>query len=170
MIRSFCLLGLSMAPSFATGQCLLCAPTPATQGTAPRTAPRPIAVEIEAALDFSRITTTGSGAGSVVIDPRSNTRRVTGALRDLGGGALRGEVRVTGEPMHPVRVVLPASVTLTSSTGGVIVVHDLTTDLAAGPALGPDGTLRFGFGGRLDISRADAGDYRGRIPITVEYP
>ena len=45
----------------------------------------------------------------------------------------------------------------------------MITDLSAAPRLSPDGRLQFRFGGRLQIAGDDDGDYRGRIPVTVEY-
>jgi len=48
-------------------------------------------------------------------------------------------------------------------------VVNLTTDLPQNAALGLNGTLSFSFGGQLNIVRANAGDYHGRIPISVEY-
>ena len=43
------------------------------------------------------------------------------------------------------------------------------TDLGAAPRLGIDGRLQFRFGGRLQVTGSADGDYRGRIPVTVEY-
>ena len=54
---------------------------------------------------------------------------------------------------------------------GVEEVHvvGLATDLGAAPRLGIDGRLQFRFGGRLQVTGSADGDYRGRIPVTVEY-
>ena len=45
----------------------------------------------------------------------------------------------------------------------------LVTDLPPMPRLGADGTLRFAFGGRLDVSGDLDGDYHGRVAIPVDY-
>ena len=52
---------------------------------------------------------------------------------------------------------------------GAASITGLVTDLSAAPRLGADGRLQFRFGGRLQIAGLDDGDYRGRIPVTVEY-
>ena len=111
----------------------------------------------------------GGGGGEVAIDPLTGVRRVSGDVRDLGGFAVTGRVTVRGEPGAEVRVFLPATVELESGTGATARVVDVSTDLVAAPRLGPDGRLTFRFGGRLQVA-GSAGDYRGRIPVTVEYP
>ncbi len=68
------------------------------------------------------------------------------------------------------RVAVPPSVDLESGSGASARVTGLATDLGAAPRLGPDGRLVFRFGGRLQVAGATDGDYRGRIPVTVEYP
>ena len=74
-----------------------------------------------------------------------------------------------GEPGAEVRVFLPATVDLESGTGATARVVGLATDLGAAPRLGIDGRLQFRFGGRLQVTGSADGDYRGRIPVTVEY-
>src|SRR3546814_3891208 len=112
----------------------------------------------------------GAMGGEVEVDPVSGARRVRGDLVDLGGFALTGVVTVRGEPDAAVRVILPASVDLEGGDGRTARVTGLVTDLSAAPRLGPDGRLQFRFGGRLLIAGLDDGDYRGRIPVKVEYP
>lgn len=128
----------------------------------------PLRVEISAQLDFSRVATGHSG-GSVTVDPVSGLRRVAGDIRDLGGMALSGEAMVSGTPGRAVRVSIPAEIQLDGDQGRSARVVDMTTNLSPAPRLGPDGQLRFRFGGRLAVASGDDGDYRGRIPISVEY-
>ena len=111
----------------------------------------------------------GAMGGEVAIDPASGARQLRGDVVDLGGFALSGTVTVRGEPGAEVRVILPASIDLESGHGRTARVTGLVTDLSAAPRLGPDGRLRFRFGGRLQVAAHDDGDYRGRIPVTVEY-
>jgi hypothetical protein len=152
----------------ALGQCQLCASAP-KQAQGVSTQPRPLTIEVEAALDFSRIAQLGGQGGSVSIDPHTGARHVSGGLRDIGGGVLKGQVHVQGEPLRPIRVILPQHITLTAADGSSAEVVNLMTDLSSNPALGIDGTLNFAFGGQLDVRQSHAGDYHGRIPITVEY-
>lgn len=159
-------LAFGAAPS-AGAQCMLCAQDQVT-GIATRKTEVPLRVEVETQLDMGRIAV-GAMGGEVEIDPSSGVRRVRGDVVDLGGFALTGTVTVRGEPGAEVRVILPASVDLESGHGRTARVTGLVTDLSATPRLGADGRLIFRFGGRLQVAALDDGDYRGRIPVTVEY-
>lgn len=156
------------APSAASAQCMLCGKPESGTIAANRKADTPLHVDIETQLDMGRVAA-GAGSGEVELDPATGMRRVRGDVRDLGGFAVTGTVTVRGEPGAEVRVFLPVSVDLESGSGGTARVTDLATDLGAAPRLGPDGRLQFRFGGRLQVSGATGGDYRGRIPVTVEY-
>jgi hypothetical protein len=161
-----CVLTFATAPATAA-QCLLCAPDKLTSAAA-REAAVPLRVEVETRLDMGRIAV-GAMGGEVAVDPVSGARRLSGDVVDLGGFALSGTVTVRGEPGAEVRVILPTSVDLAGGHGRTARVTGLITDLSAAPRLGPDGRLQFRFGGRLQLAGADDGDYRGRIPVTVEY-
>jgi hypothetical protein len=152
----------------ASAQCLLCAASGDADKRGISAADEPLRIEIAAQLDFSRLAT-GAGGGAVTVDPRTGARRLTGNVQDLGGMALTGEAVVTGIPGRGVRVSVPASIDLDGDHGARARVTELATDLPAAPRLGPDGRLRFRFGGRLNVSGSDDGNYRGRIPISVEY-
>ncbi|MEI4506220.1 DUF4402 domain-containing protein [Sphingopyxis sp. CCNWLW253] len=165
LFLGLCLL-FAGAPA-AAAQCLLCAQDKAA-GIAVRKAEVPLRVDVETRLDMGRVAV-GAMGGEVEIDPASGARRVRGDVVDLGGFALTGTVTVRGEPGAEVRVILPASIDLESGHGRTARVTGLVTDLSAAPRLGADGRLIFRFGGRLQIAGLDDGDYRGRVPVTVEY-
>lgn len=170
-LRSILVLGLLVAaPSGAGAQCLLCAKDDGGVPGGSRAGARetPLRVEIETQLDFSRVAV-GAMGGEVAIDPATGARRLSGQVVDLGGYAVSGVVSVRGAPGAALRVILPPTVDLESASGGRARVTGLVTDLAGVPRLGPDGRLRFRFGGRLRLDARDDGDYRGRIPVTVEY-
>lgn len=159
-------LGAS-APAHA--QCQLC-PAAADNSAAKAKEPTtPIVISIDTELDFSRMIIASAQSGTARIDARSGNRSVAGGLSELGGVPLRGTVRVTGEPRRRVRVSLPGEVQLTAPGGGVARLVDLRTDLSAAPHIKPDGQLEFGFGGTLQVGAGQPGDYRGRIPIAVDY-
>lgn len=147
---------------------MLCGADSTAGGIASRKAETPLRVEVETQLDMGRVAV-GAMGGAVELDPLSGARRLSGDVVDLGGFAVTGTVTVTGEPGAAVRVTLPTSVDLDSDRGRSARVSGLVTDLNAAPRLGPDGRLQFRFGGRLQIAGLDDGDYRGRIPVTVEY-
>jgi len=170
-MRRFLVIALASIafPSASAAQCRLCAAAPSTSAKASDAHEAPLTIEVEAALDFSRIAQLGPQGGTVSVDPRTGIRSVSGGLRDLGGGVLKGQVHVHGGPLRPIRVVLPNRVTLMAADGNSVDVVNLTTDLPPNAALGIDGKLSFSFGGQLNVVRATAGDYHGRIPISVEY-
>jgi Domain of unknown function (DUF4402) len=64
---------------------------------------------------------------------------------------------------------LPDRIELYSVSGGRIAIDDLISDLPAMPKLDAAGRLSFRFGGRLKVSGDAEGQYRGDVPITVEY-
>lgn len=148
--------------------CLLCGEAPKASDQPTPSDDRPLRIEISAELDFSRVAA-GTSGGSVTVDPVSGLRRVAGDIKDLGGMALSGEATVSGTPGRAVRVSIPAEIRLDGDQGQSARVVDVTTNLGPGPRLGPDGRLRFRFGGRLAVASGDDGQYRGRIPISVEY-
>lgn len=156
---------LAAAPS-AGAQCRLCPPA---GETAARQAERPLSIEVETGIDFSRVAVASAGGGRVEVDAASGRRRVSGGLVDLGGMALSGSVRLSGEPGRGVRISLPERVMLTAPDGSVAELSDIVTDLPPMPRLGPDGRLRFAFGGQLQIKGQVSGNFRGRIPIVADY-
>lgn len=154
-------------PVAAQSQCLLCPTTPAQAAVAAPSAP--LSIEIGSALDFDRVAPTAPNGGSVLVDPVNRTRVVSGALSSLGGLVMTGTATVRGEAGRAVRISMPQSVSLTSGDGTTARISRLVTDLGPAPRLGRDGSLTFAFGGTLDVTGNHAGDYRGRIPITVDY-
>ena len=80
-----------------------------------------------------------------------------------------GEVVIRGEPGRALRIDLPARIQLYTLSGGAIAIDDIASDLADQPRLDAAGNLSFRFGGRLTVSGDSEGDYRGDLPITVEY-
>lgn len=165
LLIALCLLGGAAAR--APAECMLCPPdAPAGSDVRP---PAPLYIDIDSALDFDRIAVSAPAGGSVTLDAQGGARRISGALVDLGGLAMRGAAVVRGEPGRAVRIELPAEVVLRTGEGATARLSALATDLPPFPRLGPDGRLRFAFGGRLDVSGDADGDYRGRIGITVAY-
>ena len=167
-MRLFLCLALFALPSAATAQCLLCAPDGTKGAASTRKAETPLRIDVETQLDMGRVAV-GATGGTIEVDPVSGARRLGGDVVDLGGFSLTGTVTVRGEPGAEVRVILPATIELEGGNGRRARVTGLATDLAAAPRLGPDGRLQFRFGGRLQVAALDDGDYRGRIPVTVEY-
>lgn len=156
---------LAATPS-ARAQCRLCE----TPTTAPvqHSAEGKIDLQIEAALDFDRLIVSGAGEGSATLLP-DGTRQVSGSVEVLGLRAMVGEASVRGEPGRSVRIDLPTRIELYSMEGGRITIDEVVADISAVPKLDSAGNLKFRFGGRIRISGDSDGDFRGDLPITVEY-
>ena len=163
----FAALAVSVAgPSPAGGQCRLCA-TPTTTLSSPGDGAG-IALEVDSTLDFDRLILAGQGQGAAMIRPDGSSS-AEGALAGVSPRAMVGSATVHGTPDRTVRVELPRTVELYSLGGGRITLEDVVSDLPSLPRLNSAGNLNFQFGGRVRISGEDDGDFRGELPITVEY-
>ena len=76
---------------------------------------------------------------------------------------------MTGIPLRQVRIDLPGRVPMTTPDGASAELVDFTTNLPHRPTLDANGELEFTFGARLVVKDGRGGNYRGRIPITVDY-
>jgi hypothetical protein len=130
---------------------------------------RPLSITIESGLQVGRLGLTGRDDGTAAIDPQTGAKRVAGNMIDLGGLTFQGKATVTGQPLKPVRIELPQRVLLHSPSGAEAELSDFRTDLPAVAMLDANGVLQFSFGATLSSKDAQGGDFRGRIPIRVEY-
>lgn len=131
--------------------------------------PRPLRIEIESGLQFSRLALRGRADGDARLDPVTGKKQVGSTMIDLGGMAFHGRARVSGEPHRPVRIDLPPRVVLQSPDGAEATLTDFATDLPPVAMLNEYGELTFSFGARISTQGARGGDFRGRIPIRVDY-
>ena len=155
-----------VAPSHAGAQCRLC-----DQPTTERPQDSPggdVQLQIEASLNFDRLILSGGGNGAAIIRPNGSSG-AEGAVTGLGPRASVGTVLVHGDAGRAVRVDIPRRIELYSIGGGRMTLEDVTSDLPAAPRLDAAGNLSFRFGGRLIVSGDADGQYRGDLPITVEY-
>ena len=150
----------------ARAQCRLCA-TPTTTPTQTSGSSH-ISLSVEATLDFDRLVLLGTGEGSATLLPNGE-RSASGSIAAISGRAMVGAVVVRGEPGRTVRIEIPSRIDLHALGGGAITIEDIVSDLGDLPKLDSAGNLSFRFGGRLKISGDAEGDYRGDVPITVEY-
>lgn len=149
----------------AAAQCRLC-DRPTTQ--AEPAAGEAIRLEVETRLDFDRLILLGSGEGTATLMP-DGSRAVSGMIGAISGRAMVGSAVVRGEPGRGVRIMLPTRIAMHSLSGGSLVIEGITSDLGSAPRLDSRGLLAFRFGGRLVVTGDAEGDYRGDVPITVEY-
>ena len=150
----------------ARGQCRLCT-TPSTTFTPSGGSDR-ISLEIETSLDFDRLILAGTGQGVAVIRPDGSAASL-GALQPLSGRVMVGTAVVRGSANRAVRIELPKRIELRSIGGGQISLDEIVSDLPAIPKLDSAGRLSFRFGGKVTVTADSEGDYRGELPITVEY-
>jgi hypothetical protein len=130
---------------------------------------RPLHIEVESGLRFSRMALRGRADGGAEIDPQTGEKRVDAGMIDLGGLSYQGRARVTGQPLRPVRIELPRRVQLRSPDGAEAELTDFVTDLPPVAMLDENGHLEFAFGARISSQGARGGNFRGRIAIRVDY-
>ena len=166
------LLGIGIVAAMAAtmpdarAQCRLCSqPTTTRAGEAGEDV---VSLQIQSKLDFDRLVFTGPGSGSATLRPDGSTS-VSGGIAAISGRAMVGQAVVQGQPGRAVRIDLPPRIDLYSVSGSRISIDDVISDLSAAPRLDSAGRLSFRFGGKLAVSGEAEGDYRGDIPITVEY-
>jgi hypothetical protein len=153
---------LSAAPAVADDPvCELCAMAARAE--------RPLEIEIESGLQFSRLALVGRADGGAEIDAQTGEKRVDAGMIDLGGLSYQGRARVTGQPLRPVRIELPQRVRLHSPDGSEAELSGFVTDLPPVAMLDENGMLEFAFGARLSSQGARSGNFRGRIAIRVDY-
>ena len=152
------------APAQAQESCRLCY---GDGSSAP--GQRPLTIEIWTDLNFSKLAVTGRSGGTAELAATGGEKRTTGDLVDLGGISVTGHGKITGVPLRAVRIDLPDQVEMTTPDGGRANLAQFTTDLPPHPVLDANGELEFSFGARLILSGGRGGNYRGRIPISVDY-
>jgi hypothetical protein len=150
----------------AGAQCRLCdKPTPTRNDSE---VGNDVQLEIISGINFDRLMVSGEGGGAAVIRP-DGSKTTEGAVANVGPRAMVGSAVVHGEPGRAVRVELPSRIELYSLGGSRITFDDVVSDLPSLPRLDSSGTLSFRFGGRVTISGDADGQFRGDLPITVEY-
>lgn len=130
---------------------------------------RPLSITIESGLQVGRLGLTGQQDGNAAIDPQTGAKEIGPNMIDLGGLAFQGKATITGQPLRPVRIDLPQTVLLHSPSGAEAELSDFRTDLPQVAMLDANGTLQFNFGATIRSKGGQGGDFRGRIPIRVEY-
>jgi len=152
------------APSAAVGGC--CADPLATFGP---NGERALSITIDSGISVGRLGLQGRKDGDAEIDPQTGAKRIGANMVDLGGLTYQGKATITGQPLKPVRIELPQTVTLFSPTGAEAELRDFRTDLPGVAMLDASGRLQFNFGATITSKGGQGGNFRGRIPIRVEY-
>ena len=145
--------------------CALCAP--ASEAVEDKPATR-VSLSVETKLDFGQLILAGAGDGSAQLEP-DGARNVSGSVTAISARAMLGEVVIRGEPGRQVRIDLPNHIELFGLTGGSVRLDSIRSDLPPMPRLDENGRLSFRFGGMVRLSGDADGQFRGDVPIDVEY-
>jgi hypothetical protein len=150
----------------AAAQCRLC--------TQPSTLPSSgsadgdIQLQVETNLTFDRLVLAGPGHGAATIRPNGSSG-AEGSVMQVGPRAMVGTVLVHGDANRAVRIELPRRIELHALGGGKIVLEDVASDVGDAPRLDAAGNLSFRIGGRLVFTGNADGQFRGDLPVIVEY-
>lgn len=161
------LVGAFVMPADLEAQCRLC-DKPVTERMSEDSASQ-IQLEIQALLDFDQIILLQSGSrGTARINP-DGTAATSGSVATMSPRAMVGSVVVRGEPGRFVQLGLPTEIVLYGIRGGTIRMTRISSDVGTATRLDSQGQLHFRFGGELQIEGEVEGDYRGDIPLSVDY-
>lgn len=154
-------------PAATSAQCRLCQ-TPTTQ-VSEEAAAGPVRIEVQARLDFDQLVVMDAAVPGTARLLPDGTASTSGAVGAISGQAMVGSVVVRGEPGRMVRISLPGEIRLYGITGSSIRLDSLVTDLPPEAQLDAQGSLQFRFGGALHVHGDVEGEYRGDVPVTVDY-
>lgn len=150
----------------AEAQCRLCDKPTTARGDSSSSGD--VELEIQSGINFDKLVLVGDGLGQAVIRPDGSST-AAGIVANVSPRAMVGTAVVHGEPGRTIRVELPPRIELYSLTGARITFDDVASDLPTVPRLDATGMLSFRFGGRVTITGEADGQFRGELPITVEY-
>lgn len=152
-------------PQDVTAPCRLCTPEETAIADKPAV---PVRLDVETRLDFDKLILISTGDGSAELGP-DGSRNVSGSVAAIGARAMVGEVVIRGEPGRLVRIQLPDRVELFGLAGGNIRLESIRSNLPPMPRLDDNGRISFRFGGTLRVSGDVDGEFRGEVPIDVDY-
>ena len=153
-------------PSGAAAQCRLCEQPTTARPDVGTTGD--LQLQVETNLNFDRLILAGSGNGAATIRPDGSSG-AEGAVSQVGPRAMVGTVLVHGDPGRALRVEIPRRIDLYSLSGEHLTLEDVASDAGGAPRLDAAGNFSFRFGGRLLLSGEADGQYRGDLPISVDY-
>ena len=153
-------------PAAGQAQCRLCARPSTTHVEGD--AAEDVKLEIDTTLNFDRLILASQGPGDATLRP-DGSGSATGSITNLSPRARVATVIVHGAPGRTLRIDVPRRIDLFSLSGSRLTFDQVITDAEELPRLDSAGNLTFHIGGRLRFMGDEDGDYRGDLPITVEY-
>ena len=121
-------------------------------------------------LEFGSVAGDGSSSGTVIINPDTGAKTVTGGAVDFGGTpSAAASWQIAGSKQCTVILTFPASITVTSG-GDTTTVDTFNPDLT-NPILIPNsGKITFKVGATLNVGvNQAAGTYTGTFNVNVIY-
>lgn len=158
-------LAASASAQEVSAPCQLCSATSNPTSSAPASV---LTLSVETRLDFDRLVLDGLGEGVADLAPEG-ARDARGSVSVISARATVGHIVIRGEAGRYIRVTLPETITLFGLSGGSVRLDSIRSDIGDSPRIGSDGTLSFRLGGSLRIVGELDGDYRGEVPIDVDY-
>jgi hypothetical protein len=128
----------------------------------------PLEISVDSDLNFDRLLMEHEGAGTARLMP-DGVKSATGSIGSVGGRADVARIIVRGAPGRPLSVRLPDRIDLQGLKGGMLVIDSIVSDLPDAPTLDSAGQLVIQLGGEVRITGESDGDYRGSIPVSVDY-
>ena len=132
---------------------------------------KPVTITWLRDLDFGRVVATAA-AGTVTIDPDTNTRSFTGGSLAAGGTPQTAKFRIVATPATLVLITRNALPVLTRSGGGATMsVTLITVNGTTNPITTPSsGSFDIDVGGALSVAANQAdGTYSGSFQINADY-
>lgn len=120
-------------------------------------------------LDFGAVVPSGT-AGTVVINPATDARTVTGGVTAAGGVPLAAQFYTYATGNQVLQVTRGPLPVLSNGGGGTMNVTQLTLNGPTLRTIGPAGLLDLRVGGTLAVgANQAAGVYSGTFQINVNY-
>jgi len=131
--------------------------------------PPPVTVSVRRTLDFGSAASDISLPGTVVLNPVTGAKTVTGGAVDFGGHEQVAEFKIEGQRYANVFVVLPSSITLNTG-GGTMTIDNFTMNASNPINLGHHGRATIKVGATLHLNAGQqAGGYNGNLTISADY-
>ena len=119
-------------------------------------------------LRFGKIVPSEHGVGSVIIDPRTGNKTLTGDIFDLGGDFSAAVFEIRARQGSQFNVTFPSEVNMRPKDHGTSL-RNLTIWPEGVLNVGLTGRVEFNIGGSLYLSsNTEPGKYKAHIPVFVE--
>lgn len=135
-----------------------------------QTSNRPLRATPVLLLKFPAIVMIGNASGTVTIDAATGTTSTTGSIRIMSGGGSPATLDISGAKDSLISVRTASTADLVASSGQIVQLQNVTSTGQGGLRLSRNGQAEVSIGATLPVSMStQAGNYRGRIIVSVDY-